>query len=105
MINHSKRLCLKGDSARLTFRADAFWPLRVPRGAVGFHSVVRLTEGRHEGRLELGFVGRGVNLPEVGMKGEVLDLPLCEVFSGIGFERHAVVAHPFCPMSAHFLIY
>ena len=38
------------------------------------------------------------------MEGKVFDFAVCEVFGGVRFQWHAVIAHPFWSMPAHLLI-
>jgi hypothetical protein len=76
----------------------------MPRWAVSFHTVVRFGEGWHKRTSEFRFIGRRVDLSEVGVEGEVFDLPLGQIFSVERFQRHTVVAHPFLPVPTHLLV-
>ena len=35
------------------------------------------------------------------MEREMLYLSVCKIFWRIGFERHAIITHPFRPVAAH----
>lgn len=45
-----------------------------------------------------------LQLSQVGVKGQVLDLPLSLVADIVRLERHAIIAHPLGTMAAHLFI-
>jgi hypothetical protein len=69
--------------------------------AISLYAIVRFCERGHKGASKLRLVGRGVDLSEVRVEGEVFDLPVGQIFSIERFQRHTIVTHSFLPMSTH----